>query len=126
MNTLASRATRTSLSKKTSRLKVTSRSSCGTHRSHQQKKDAEASFFCWCEKRDLNPYGVNHTPLKRARLPVPPLSRLPSLLRRLPYYTPFILVCQYFFESFFDIFLLFLFCPKRCKKTRLRLWICSK
>ncbi len=28
----------------------------------------------WCEKRDLNPYGVNHTPLKRARLPVPPLS----------------------------------------------------
>ena len=30
----------------------------------------------WCEKRDLNPYGVNHTPLKRARLPVPPLSRV--------------------------------------------------
>ena len=30
--------------------------------------------FLWCEKRDLNPYGVNHTPLKRARLPVPPLS----------------------------------------------------
>ena len=30
--------------------------------------------FCWCGKRDLNPYGVNHTPLKRARLPVPPLS----------------------------------------------------
>ena len=28
----------------------------------------------WCGKRDLNPYGVNHTPLKRARLPVPPLS----------------------------------------------------
>ena len=28
----------------------------------------------WCEKRDLNPYGKNHTPLKRARLPVPPLS----------------------------------------------------
>ena len=27
----------------------------------------------WCGKRDLNPYGVNHTPLKRARLPVPPL-----------------------------------------------------
>ena len=29
-----------------------------------------------CGKRDLNPYGVNHTPLKRARLPVPPLPRL--------------------------------------------------
>ena len=32
-------------------------------------------FCCWCEKRDLNPYGKIHTPLKRARLPVPPLSR---------------------------------------------------
>ena len=32
----------------------------------------------WCEKRDLNPYGVNHTPLKRARLPVPPLSHIIS------------------------------------------------
>ena len=25
----------------------------------------------WCEKRDLNPYGEIHTPLNRARLPVP-------------------------------------------------------
>ena len=33
-------------------------------------------FVLWCEKRDLNPYGVNHTPLKRARLPVPPLSHV--------------------------------------------------
>ena len=24
----------------------------------------------------MNPYGVNHTPLKRARLPVPPLSHI--------------------------------------------------
>ena len=29
----------------------------------------------WCGRRDLNPYGVIHTPLKRARLPVPPLPR---------------------------------------------------
>ena len=28
----------------------------------------------WCEEGDLNPYGVHHTPLKRARLPVPPPS----------------------------------------------------
>lgn len=28
-----------------------------------------------CGKRDLNPYSVNYTPLKRARLPVPPLPR---------------------------------------------------
>ena len=34
----------------------------------------------WCEKRDLNPYGVNHTPLKRARLPVPPLSLTDSVI----------------------------------------------
>ena len=32
-------------------------------------------FLFWCGRRDLNPYGVNHTPLKRARLPVPPLSQ---------------------------------------------------
>ena len=90
---------------------------------HQQKKDAEASFFCWCEKRDLNPYGVNHTPLKRARLPVPPLSHLPSLLRRLPYYTLLLSVCQYFFESFFEKFSLFLFLIKSGKNRRLCLWI---
>ena len=30
----------------------------------------------WCGRRDLNPYGVIHTPLKRARLPVPPLPRV--------------------------------------------------
>ncbi len=32
-----------------------------------------------CGKRDLNPYGVNHTPLKRARLPVPPLPHRRTL-----------------------------------------------
>ncbi len=44
---------------------------------HQKTtKDIRLDVLCclWCEKRDLNPYGVNHTPLKRARLPVPPLS----------------------------------------------------
>ncbi len=34
----------------------------------------------WCGKRDLNPYGVNHTPLKRARLPVPPLPRTDDII----------------------------------------------
>ena len=38
----------------------------------KQKTDSDESVLCG--KRDLNPYGVNHTPLKRARLPVPPLS----------------------------------------------------
>ena len=31
-------------------------------------------FLFWCERRDLNPYESPHTPLKRARLPIPPLS----------------------------------------------------
>ena len=31
--------------------------------------------YSWCERRDLNPYESPHTPLKRARLPIPPLSR---------------------------------------------------
>gem|GEM_PF-6081400 len=26
----------------------------------------------WCGRRDLNPYGSPHTPLKRARMPIPP------------------------------------------------------
>ena len=30
----------------------------------------------WCERRDLNPYELPHTPLKRARLPIPPLSHI--------------------------------------------------
>ena len=33
------------------------------------------SVIFWCERRDLNPYESPHTPLKRARLPIPPLSR---------------------------------------------------
>ena len=39
-----------------------------------KKSEILLNLRFWCEKRDLNPYGVNHTPLKRARLPVPPLS----------------------------------------------------
>ena len=31
-------------------------------------------YFCWCEGRDLNPHDVTHSPLKRARLPIPPPS----------------------------------------------------
>ena len=45
----------------------------------REKQKADGKFhlpFVWCGKRDLNPYGVNHTPLKRARLPVPPLSHM--------------------------------------------------
>ena len=30
----------------------------------------------WCERRDLNPYAMRHTPLKRACLPIPALSHI--------------------------------------------------
>ena len=61
--------------------------------------------FGWCERRDLNPYGVNHTPLKRARLPVPPLSHIQfvAVPLRLRYYIKAILLCQHLF-SVFSIF----------------------
>ena len=51
-------------------------------KSEERRVQKEKSLTCvrdfsfWCGKRDLNPYGVNHTPLKRARLPVPPLPRI--------------------------------------------------
>ena len=43
-----------------------------------KQKDRRACsdlFLSECGRRDLNPYGMLHTPLKRARLPVPPLPR---------------------------------------------------
>ena len=38
------------------------------------KRGAKLStlHFRWCREGDLNPHGFHHTPLKRARLPVPP------------------------------------------------------
>ena len=32
--------------------------------------------FLWCRRRDLNPHGFLHTPLKRARIPIPPLRHI--------------------------------------------------
>ena len=64
--------------------------------------------FFWCGKRDLNPYGVNHTPLKRARLPVPPLPRV-RLARNILYYTLFFQNVKCFFkknQNFSEIFFL--------------------
>src|SRR5436305_12953119 len=29
--------------------------------------------WCWCRRGDSNPHELPHTPLKRARLPIPPL-----------------------------------------------------
>ncbi len=35
---------------------------------------------CWCEGPDLNRHGFTHTPLKRARLPIPPPSQIFPLI----------------------------------------------
>ena len=35
-------------------------------------------FLIWCGQRDLNSYSVKNTPLKRARMPIPPW---PQMLR---------------------------------------------
>lgn len=63
----------------------------------------------WCERRDLNPYESPHTPLKRARLPIPPLSQICSeslslFPQNVDYYSKRGCLCQAFFQSFFNIF----------------------
>ena len=45
---------------------------------HKQNKKAFGSLesFCWCGRWDLNPYVIQHTPLKRACLPIPALPHI--------------------------------------------------
>ena len=43
-------------------------------RSELVEKDQPVTEI-WCRRGDSNPHGLPHTPLKRARLPVPPLRR---------------------------------------------------
>ena len=55
----------------------------------------------WCEWRDLNPYVMQHTPLKRACLPIPAHSHLyffHALLRTLPIITD----SNWFVKPFFE------------------------
>ena len=49
---------------------------------NKTKKDPAFSgiSFCWCGRWDLNPYVIQHTPLKRACLPIPALPRIQLLL----------------------------------------------
>ena len=44
----------------------------------KQNKKAFDSLesFCWCGRWDLNPYVIQHTPLKRACLPIPALPHI--------------------------------------------------
>ncbi|GEM_PF-2330903 len=41
-----------------------------------EKLSIHAALLSWCARRDLNPYVIQHTPLKRACLPIPALARL--------------------------------------------------
>ena len=43
------------------------------------KKDSLRSLDIWCRRRDLNPHGFPHTPLKRARIPIPPRRHIYSI-----------------------------------------------
>ena len=55
----------------------------------------------------IEPVWHNHTPLKRARLPIPPLSHICWSFRTLlTYYTKTFFVCQYLFRIFFKKFYL--------------------
>src|SRR5690606_4076933 len=56
--------------------------SCKEKSGKRLLKPLSASF--WCPGWDLNPHGVTHTPLKRARLPVPPPGRLRTHRGHLP------------------------------------------
>ena len=46
-------------------------------------------MLVWCGRRDLNPYSFQNTPLKRARMPIPPRPQ-----RQRDYYIPPFPVCQ--------------------------------
>ena len=60
------------------------------------------SALFWCEGRDLNSQGKNHTPLKRARLPIPPPSHSGYFLApNVYYYNRIIPLCQQIFIIFY-------------------------
>ena len=43
----------------------------GSSPNKKQKKTPNRCLLKWCRRRDLNPHGFPHTPLKRARIPIP-------------------------------------------------------
>ena len=42
----------------------------------QKKLSIFSKALCWCGRWDLNPYVIQHTPLKRACLPIPALPHI--------------------------------------------------
>ena len=50
---------------------------CASILRKQNKKAFDSlESFCWCGRWDLNPYVIQHTPLKRACLPIPALPHI--------------------------------------------------
>lgn len=69
----------------------------------------EKQGYCiWCDRRDLNPYEKTHTPLKRARIPIPPRSHI-----SLRYPQRFCIISL----KHFDVNKFFNFCLSFCKKN---------
>ena len=82
------------------------------------KKGAQScTFFCWCGRRELNPYDSHHTPLKRARLPVPPLPRAVAIAT-----TSFIILffrnLSSLFSNFLAIFSIFTEFLRKCMEKQ--------
>ena len=69
------------------------------------KQKTRSFDLVWCERRDLNPYELPHTPLKRARLPIPPLSRIYFTLSSARILYHFQMHLSILFSIFFQIFL---------------------
>ena len=79
------------------------------------KKGRRVAFlFYLVRETGLEPVRTNHPPLKRARLPIPPLSHK-VLSTLLDYYTKMFWLCQYLFKTFFTFFQnyskTYAFCP---------------
>jgi len=63
----------------------------------------------WCGRWDLNPYVIQHTPLKRACLPIPALPHMQLMLpkdapvKQRIYYIQIGSLCQYLCEKILNI-----------------------
>lgn len=69
----------------------------------KQKNPAIAGRTKWCGRWDLNPYVIQHTPLKRACLPIPALPHMQfaaSHMQRI-YYIQKQTLCQDLYEKIF-------------------------
>lgn len=61
----------------------------------QKKYRSKACFApIWCDRWDLNPYVLPHTPLKRACLPIPALSQSALHMQCIIDYTQTLRICQ--------------------------------